>query len=174
MKKDTLLRKQAARGFRSLSQEGWLRDRMFCILAGGKRAFDQVMLEMGKMFAETIMLMDREETTGPEYHPTDSDIKKWASQPGSVYIGDQKVKVQHPRVRDVLHGREVPLASYLKLKDPAQFSEEILGQILSRLVGIGAEVRRDGRGRGRGVWGFREYSVAQGGGDHEPEAAGVL
>lgn len=130
MRKDTILRKQVTKGFRSMSEGDWLRDRMFQILAGGKRSFDHVMLEIGKMFAETIMLMDREETTGPEYHPTDSDIQKWASQSGSVYIGDQKVKVTHPRVRDVLHGKEVPLASYLKLKEKAQFSEELLEQIL--------------------------------------------
>ena len=130
MRKDTILRKQATKGFRSLSEEGWMRDQMFQILAGGKKAFDHVTLSMGKMFAEAIMLMDREEIAGPEYYPIDSDIKKWASQRGSVYIGDQKVKVSHPRVRDVLHGKEVPLASYLKLKENDQFSEELLGKIL--------------------------------------------
>ena len=130
MRKDTILRKQATRGFRNLSEEGWMRDQMFQILAGGKKAFDHVTLSMGKMFAEAIMLMDREEISGPEYYPSDSDIKKWASQRGSVYIGDQKVKVSHPRVRDVLHGKEVPLASYLKLKENDQFSEELLGKIL--------------------------------------------
>lgn len=130
MRKDTILRKQATKGFRSLSEEGWMRDQMFQILAGGKKAFDHVTLSMGKMFAEAIMLMDREEIAGPEYYPSDSDIKKWASQPGSVYIGDQKVKVSRPRVRNMLHGKEVPLASYMKLKENDQFSEELLGKIL--------------------------------------------
>ena len=82
MRKDTILRKQTAKGFRSLSGEERLRGQMFKILVDGKKAFDHVMLEIGKMFAETIMLMDREETTGPEYFPIDSDVKKWASQAG--------------------------------------------------------------------------------------------
>lgn len=130
MREDTILRKQVTRGFRSISGGEWCKNQMFRILAGGKQAFDHTMLEIGKMFAETIMLMDREERTGPEYVPTDPDMKKWASQPGSVFIGDQKVKVSHPRVRDTLHGKEVPLASYLKLKEKSRFSEELLEQIL--------------------------------------------
>ncbi|MBI3358279.1 MAG: hypothetical protein HY037_01620 [Nitrospirae bacterium] len=112
MRKDTRLRKQVARGFRSLPEEVGLRDRMFRIWVQGKTAFDETMLEIGKMFAETIMSMDREEMTAPEYAPTDPALKKWASQRGSVYLGDQKVRVFHPRVKDVLQGREVLLRSY--------------------------------------------------------------
>ena len=70
MRRDTLLRKQVTRGFRSLPEEVGLRDQMFRILVAGKAALDEAMLEIGKMFAETIMLMDREEVAGPEYAPT--------------------------------------------------------------------------------------------------------
>jgi len=129
MRKDTILRKQITRGFRDLPKEVRLRDRMFQILVHGKTAFDETMLEMGKMFAETIMLMDREEMTGPEYAPIDPSLKKWASQRGSVYLGDQKVRVFHPRVRDVVQRREVPLRSYEKLKEKGAFSEELLQQV---------------------------------------------
>ena len=129
MRKDTILRKQVTRGFRSLPEEVGLRDRMFQILVHGKTAFDETMLDMGKMFAEAIMLMDREEMTGPEYAPIDPSLKKWASQRGSVYLGDQKVRVFHPRVRNVAQRREVPLRSYEKLKEKGAFSEELLQQV---------------------------------------------
>ncbi len=79
MRQDTRLRKQVTRGFRSLPKEVGLRDRMFQILVQGKTAFDEMMLDMGKMFAEAIMSMDREEVSGPEYAPTDPALKKWAS-----------------------------------------------------------------------------------------------
>jgi transposase-like protein len=85
------------------------------------------------MFAEAVMLIDREEVTGPEYFPTNPDMAKWASQAGSIYLGDQKVRVSHPRVRDTFHGREVPLASYEKLKEKGAFSEELLQQVLRGL-----------------------------------------
>jgi transposase-like protein len=58
-------------------------------------------------------------------------LYKWASQPGSVYIAGQKVRVERPRLR----GRkgEVNLQSYRKLNDPEAFSEQLLGQSLAGL-----------------------------------------
>ena len=69
---------------------------MFQVMVGGKRALDATMQEIGRMVAETIMHMEREEIAGPDYHPT-SPLQKWASQPGSIYLGDQKIHVEHPR-----------------------------------------------------------------------------
>lgn len=37
---------------------------------------------------------------------------RWGSQPGSVYLADQKVVVTVPRVRDVRRDQEVPLTAY--------------------------------------------------------------
>ena len=44
-------------------------------------------------------------------------------------MGDQKVKLQVPRMRDPIRG-EVPLQSYQKMKQPGQFSEELLLKLL--------------------------------------------
>ena len=46
--------------------------------------------------SETLMYMEREERSGPDYHPTSSGLMKWASQRGSIYVGDQKLCVEHP------------------------------------------------------------------------------
>jgi transposase-like protein len=78
--------------------------------------------------AETIMYIEREELSGPEYHPISSKIQKWASQGGSIYLGDQKISVEHPRLRS--KKRELALESYQKLKEPGAFSEELLCKIL--------------------------------------------
>lgn len=129
MRKDTRHRKNASKGFQSATGEEWMRDRMFQIISGGKRAFDGMMMDMGRMMAESIMLMDREEQSGPDYAPIDPRLQKWASQGGAVYIGDQKIKAQVPRMRDTVLG-EIPLKSYVKLKEQGQFSEELLQQIL--------------------------------------------
>lgn len=103
--------------------------RMFKVMKDGKQAFDSVMMDIGRMMAESFMLMDREELSGPDYSPTDPSLQKWASQGGSVYIGDQKVKVQVPRLRNITAG-EVTLRSYEQMKKPGQFSEELLQKIL--------------------------------------------
>ena len=58
MKESTRKRKKANQAFRQLRGEEWLADRLFRVLADGKLAFDGMMLEMGKMFAEAIMDME--------------------------------------------------------------------------------------------------------------------
>lgn len=76
------------------------------------------------------MLMEREEVAGPDYYPTDPVFKKWAHEKGSLYLGDQKIKVTRPRLRHVEQG-EVTLASYARLRTPGAFSEELREKILS-------------------------------------------
>jgi len=135
MKESTRRRKNASKGFRQVGGDEWVRNRLYRVLAEGKLAFDAMMLEMGKMFAEAIMEMERQERAGPDYHPTDPNIQKWASQQGSVYIGDQKVRLFHPRLRNQAEGREIPIESYVRMKQPGQFSDELMEKILRGISG---------------------------------------
>lgn len=116
-------------GMRQISGEDRMLGTMLRVINEGKRALDQVMLEMGKTVAESIMLIEREEKAGPDYYPTSPWLQKWGHESGSVYIADQKMKLKLPRLREIGKG-EVPLKSYEKLKSPAQFSEELLQKIL--------------------------------------------
>ncbi|MEW5818423.1 MAG: transposase [Spirochaetota bacterium] len=131
MKKNTKQRKKSIKGI----EEGYGRQeivkQIYRILATGKQGFDAMMKDMGRMMAETIMYIEREEMAGPDYRPVSPDIWKWASQPGSIYVGDQKVAVEHPRLRGP-HG-EIGLKSYQKLKEPDGFSEELLLKVMSGL-----------------------------------------
>jgi transposase-like protein len=92
------------------------------------RFIDTFVYELGVIVLEAIMDMEREEISGPEYKPTSSGIYKWAYQRGSVYIGDQKVSVMHPRIRGPQG--EISLESYAALKKPGAFSEELLQKVL--------------------------------------------
>ena len=132
MRRDTIRRKNATKALRQVSGEDIVRDQMLRVMIEGKRAFDGVMMDMGRMLAETIFYLEREELTGPDYAPTDPALQKWASQGGSVFIGDQKVKLQVPRVRHRRDG-EVDLKSYRKMREPGQFSEELLQKALRGL-----------------------------------------
>ena len=75
------------------------------------------------------------ELAGPRYERNESDqpLRRWGSQPGSVYLGDQKLPVEVPRVRDVYEGSEVPLRAYQALQTPRQMDE---GLLLRMLKGI--------------------------------------
>src|SRR5262249_4461853 len=43
---------------------------------------------------------------------------RWTSQRGSIYLADQKIPIQVPRVRDRLRNVEVPLPMYEQLQQP--------------------------------------------------------
>jgi len=128
MKVNTRKRKNARRVFEQMYGKQEMIDRMYRIISQGKEGLDAFLLEVGRTMAETIMYIEREEISGPEYRPLSSEIKKWASQGGSIYLGDQKISVEHPRLRG--KKGEMVLESYQKMKEPGRFSEELLCKLL--------------------------------------------
>lgn len=63
----------------------------------------------------------------------EGDCARWGRQQGSVYLGDQKVAVTVPRVRNLRRGQEVPLASYQALGHPRRAEEAALRKVLKGL-----------------------------------------
>ena len=133
MREDTIWRKKASRLFQEMRGGSWLVEQVGEIISQGKRGLDGLVLELGRMVAEAIMYMEREEIAGPDYRPYRSEVLKWASQPGSVFIGDRKVKLEHPRLRGPQG--EIGLRTYGKMKERGRFSEELLGRMLGGLAG---------------------------------------
>jgi hypothetical protein len=129
MRQETRQRKHTMAGLRAISGDQQMVGALVRVIGSGKQALDAVMLEMGRMVAESIMLIEREELAGPDYYPTHPGLQKWAHEAGSAYIGDQKVTVTRPRLRDVEQG-EVPLKSYARRHATGDFSEELLEKIL--------------------------------------------
>lgn len=128
MRRDTKKRKKATRLLKATQEQEWWADQVMRIMLGGKQALDAAMLKIGRLTVETIMYMEREERAGPDYHPTSPGLYKWASQRGSVYLGDQKISVEHPRLRGP--EGEVPLKTYEQLKQRGGFSEDLLAKVL--------------------------------------------
>lgn len=129
MRINTKQRKKAMAGYREMTGGDKARNALYRVIVDGKQALDELMLDMGRILAESIMLMEREELAGPDYHPINPGLKKWAHEGSSVFMGDQKIKVNRPRLRDIEQG-EVALKSYAKLRHHGQFSEEMLDKIL--------------------------------------------
>ena len=75
------------------------------------------------------------ELAGPRYQRKDpkQPHRRWGSQPGSVYLSDQKLPVMVPRVRDVKSCKEVSLDAYQALQRPRKMDE---GLLLRMLKGI--------------------------------------
>lgn len=131
MKLNTIRRKKARGGFEQALGKEELVDRMYQIIKIGKQGLDGFVQELGGLLVEAIMDMEREERSGPEYHPSQEGVYKWAYQKGCVYMGDRKISVRHPRLRGP--GGEIALQSYEVLKQPGVFSGEVLNKVLRGL-----------------------------------------
>lgn len=103
------------------------------MLSEGKRALDGAIQEIGQIFIETLLIMDREEISGEDYRPVNKDLDKWGFQKGSVYVGQEKIRISHPRLRN--NGKEVPLRLYDRLKQRDVFSQEMLSKAMRGLSG---------------------------------------
>jgi transposase-like protein len=128
MRVDTKKRKKARKGFEQMYGARELASQMFHILQTGKRGLDSLHMELGAMLCEAVMDIEREELSGPDHAPIRPGVYKWAYQRGSVYCGDQKISVHHPRLRGPQG--EIHLNTYEQLKAPGVFSEEILSKVL--------------------------------------------
>ncbi len=58
---------------------------------------------------------------------------RWTRQRGSVYLADQKIPIEVPRVRDRLRNREVPLPTYERLQEPRALDTGLLQKVLGGL-----------------------------------------
>jgi len=58
---------------------------------------------------------------------------RWTAQPGSIYLADQKIPIQVPRVRDRLRNLEVPLPIYERLQEPRACDVGLLHKVLGGL-----------------------------------------
>lgn len=58
---------------------------------------------------------------------------RWTHQRGSIYLADQKIPVEVPRVRDRLRNVEVPLPTYERLQQPRALDTGLLHKVLGGL-----------------------------------------
>lgn len=72
---------------------------------------------------------------GARYARTDHapQCVRWGRQQGSIYLGDQKVPIAVPRVRDRVANTEMPLPSYQALQAPQAVDHAVLLRILGGL-----------------------------------------
>ena len=156
MRLNTIQRKKARGAFEQVLGKEELVDRMYQIIKTGKQGLDGFVQELGALVVEAIMDMEREERSGPQYQPLEAGLYKWAYQKGSLYMGDRKISVRHPRLRGP--GGEIPLESYEALKKPGVFSEELLNKVLR---GISARKYRETLLEAAGVFGVSSGTVSR-------------
>lgn len=82
-----------------------------------------------------VLKQEVEALAGPRYAHDDPrpERVRWGHQRGSVYLGDQKVAVEVPRVRDRAVNQEVPLPTYTALQTPQALDRRLLHAVLGGL-----------------------------------------
>jgi transposase-like protein len=95
----------------------------------------QLLIPLGLQAVTEELQQSVVELAGERYQRKDADqpLRHWGCQRGSVYLGDQKLPVDVPRVRDVTSGTEVSLPAYQALQKPRNMDE---GLLLRMLKGI--------------------------------------
>ena len=83
-------------------------------------AMIQALIPLGLRAVEDALLAEVEALAGPRYARDDTRpaVVRWGAQPGSIYLADQKLPIQVPRVRDRAARVELPLATYAALQTP--------------------------------------------------------
>ncbi len=91
----------------------------------------QMLIPLGLQAIEEELQSEVSKIAGARYTRTHPDFKRWGCNDGSVFLGDQKVPVRVPRVRDVLHGKEVPLDSYQGFQNPGSIDEVVFKRLIN-------------------------------------------
>jgi putative transposase len=108
-------------------------------------ALIQALIPLGLQAVEDVLHHEVQALAGPRYARGDSapHLVRWGRQRGSVYLADQKLPIQVPRVRNRQAGVELPLQSYQQLQQPRAADEGMLRRVLyglsCRNYGLAAE-----------------------------------
>ena len=97
-------------------------------------AMIQALIPLGLKSIEDELLLEVEQLTGSRYHHGERTYTRWGSNPGSVYVGGQKLGVRVPRVRNVQKNSEVQLKSYEELQSPKKIEELVYRQVINGIA----------------------------------------
>ncbi len=92
----------------------------------------QALIPLGLEAVADLLQQEVEQLAGVRYARKGSEQahRRWGSQKGSVYLMDQKLPLDVPRVRDVETDAEVSLAAYRALQTPKKTDEGLLLRVL--------------------------------------------
>ncbi len=95
----------------------------------------QALIPLGLDAVNDLLQQEVKALTGERYQREGRPVGRvrWGRQRGSVYLADQKLPIQVPRVRDSHAGLEVPLLSYSRLQQPRSLDVGLLRRVLGGL-----------------------------------------
>ena len=98
-------------------------------------ALIQALIPLGLKAVEEALVQEVTALAGARYAHDDAHpaIVRWGEQAGSIYLADQKLPIQVPRVRDRAAGQEVALATYQQFQTPRALDVGLFRRVLGGL-----------------------------------------
>ena len=90
----------------------------------------QQLIPIGLLAVEEALQSEVTELAGQRYS-RECSLKRWGSNPGSVFLGNQKLSIRVPRLRDTEENEEVGLQAYRQLQSPQIVDERVFAQVLN-------------------------------------------
>jgi putative transposase len=96
----------------------------------------QALIPLGLLHVEESLQQEVERLAGPRYARQGGKpgVVRYGKQPGSIYLADQKLGIDVPRVRNLRRNREVPLRTYQQLQQPRAADQGVMQRILTGLT----------------------------------------
>jgi transposase-like protein len=95
----------------------------------------QALIPLGLLHVEETLKQEVEQLAGARYAREGGEpgVVRYGKQPGSIYLADQKLGIEVPRVRNLHHNREIALRTYQQLQQPRAADQGVLQRILTGL-----------------------------------------
>lgn len=100
--------------------------------AASRIAMIQMLIPLGLEAVKDTLLAEVERLAGQK-HARGYEGQRWGTNAGSVYLGEQKVHIEVPRVQSKAAGRAMALSSYKALQDPQVIDEMVLSRVINGL-----------------------------------------
>jgi transposase-like protein len=95
----------------------------------GKVELIQMLIPLGLKAVNEVLQEEVKVLAGKPY-VHEGGPSRWGKQPGSVYLGEEKFRIEVPRLRDTEKNQERSLASYSLLQRPRQLDEGLMKKVL--------------------------------------------
>jgi len=95
----------------------------------GKAELIQMLIPLGLKAVSDLLQKEVRMLAGVRYRHQGGPLR-WGKQPGSVYLGDEKFRIEVPRVRDAEKNTELGLESYARLQRPRELDEGVMKRVL--------------------------------------------
>ena len=95
----------------------------------------QALIPIGLEAVGMVLAQEVEQLAGPRYSRKGGQPGhyRWGSEEGSVFLIDQKLPIDRPRVRNQRTGKEVSLGTYKQLQQPPKAEDLVFKKVLAGL-----------------------------------------